>query len=99
MKVFNKELTLCNAEQVDEFGYSEDAVVYASDEDVLITVEHDVKNNDYSIIVTRVGDEGSVYDISNMDRYDNLEDAQQDLLDELDRRICTLQQIRDAIKS
>ena len=98
MKAFNKELVLCDEDQVDEFGFAPGAVVYAYEGDVLITVEQDRGDKAYSIIVTRGSDDCyKDYDVENDARYDDLEEAQKDLLEELDRQIKTLQQIRDAL--
>jgi hypothetical protein len=98
MEAFNKELVLCDEDQLDEFGFAVGAVVYAYEGDVLITVEQDRGDKAYSIIVTRGSDDGHTdYNVENDARYDNLEEAQKDLLEEIDRQIKTLQQIRDAL--
>jgi hypothetical protein len=98
MKAFNKELVLCDESQVDEFGYTPGAVVYAYEGELLITVEQDREDKCYCIFITRGSDDGyKDYDVENDSRYDDLEEAQKDLLEELDRQIKTLQQIRDAL--
>ncbi len=98
MEAFDKELVLCDDDQVDEFGFAPGAVVFAYEGDVLVTVEQDREDKAYSIIVTRGSDDGyKDYDVENDARYDDLEEAQKDLLEELDRQIKTLQQIRDAL--
>jgi len=94
MRAFNRELSLCTEDQVDEFGYDTDTdvVVYAyRDDDILITTDVD-NDNEYCLVVSHGG-----VDFSNSDRYDNLEDAQEDLLEELDLKIMALQKIRDAL--